>query len=130
MSDQPEPREEFTSGDLAAEFQALGKNLKRIIVDAWQSEERKNLQMELEEGLSDLGDSLKQTAQEIHDSETGQRLKAEAEDLRDRIRTGEVEEKIRNDLQSILRKMNSDLEKVAKPTTSPEEAGQDDPGKE
>jgi hypothetical protein len=128
MSETPEPQDEFKSGDLASEFQELGSNLKKIFLNAWESEERKNFQVELEEGLTDLGDSLKQTAQEIHDSETGQRVKAEAEDLRDRVRSGEVEEKIREDLLTALHKVNTELKKVSQPEPPSSETIDEDPG--
>lgn len=128
MSETTEPQDEFKSGDLASEFQELGSNLKKIFLSAWESEERKNFQVELEEGLSDLGDSLKQTAQEIHDSETGQRVKAEAEDLRDRVRSGEVEEKIREDLLTALHKVNAELKKVSQPEPPSSDTVDEDPG--
>jgi len=128
MSETPEPQDEFKSGDLASEFQELGSNLKKIFLNAWESEERKNFQVELEEGLTDLGDSLKQTAQEIHDSETGQRVKAEAEDLRDRVRSGEVEEKIREDFLTALHKVNTELKKVSQPDPPSSETIDEDPG--
>ena len=130
MSEQPEPQEGSSSGDLASEFQELGKNLKNIFVNAWESEQRKNLQKELEEGFSELGDSLKQTAEEIHDSDAGQRVKAEAEDLRDRVRSGEVETKIREDILSVLHKVNSELGKITHPEPPTDESAADDPGME
>jgi gas vesicle protein len=128
MSEQPEPQDETISGDLASEFQELGNNLRNIFVNAWESEQRKNLQQELEDGFSELGDSLKQTAEEIHDSDAGQRVKAEAEELRDRVRTGEVETKIREDILSVLHKVNSELGKIIQPEPSPGETAADDPG--
>ena len=130
MSEQPESQEGTSSGDLASEFQELGNNLKNIFVSAWESEQRKNLQKELEEGFSELGDSLKQTAEEIHDSDAGQRVKAEAEDLRDRVRSGEVETKIREDILSVLHKVNSELGKITHPEPSTDETAGDDPGME
>lgn len=130
MSEKPESQEGTISGNLASEFQELGDNLKNIFVSAWESEQRKNIQQELEDGFSELGESLKQTAEEIHDSETGQRVKAEAEDLRDRVRTGEVETKIREDILSVLHKVNSELGKITQPDPSPGETADDDPGNE
>lgn len=130
MSEQPEPQEESISGDLASEFQELGNNLKNIFVNAWESEQRKNLQQELEDGFSELGDSLKQTAEEIHDSDAGQRVKAEAEELRDRVRSGEVETKIREDILSVLHKVNSELGRITQPEPSTDETAGDDPGME
>jgi RNA polymerase-binding transcription factor DksA len=99
----------------------LGDNLKQLFVTAWESEERKNFQDELEHGLEDLGDSLKQTAKDFQDSETGQRVQAEAEDFRDRVQSGEVEEKVREDILTVLQRVNSELEKITKPEPNDQE---------
>lgn len=130
MSEQPNSQENTTSGELASEFQELGKNLKNIFVNAWESEQRKSFQKELEEGLSELGESLKQTAEEIHESEAGQRVKAEAEDLRDRVRSGEVETKIREDVLSALHKVNTELGKFSQTETSEDVSASDETGSE
>ena len=121
MSDEPQPQEDVKSQQLKSEFQLLGDNLKSFFVTAWESEERKNFQNELEDGLADLGDSLKQTAQDFQDSETGQRVKAEAKDLRERIASGEVEEKVRGDILSVLQNVNAELEKITKPESVDQE---------
>jgi phenylalanyl-tRNA synthetase alpha subunit len=118
MSETPEPHAEESAENLASEFQNLGDNLKRFFVNAWESEQRKTIQAEIEAGLSDLGDTLKQTAEEIQDSETGQRLKTEAIDFRDRVRDGEVEQKVRSDLTKFLQKLNKELEKAIPPEES------------
>jgi uncharacterized protein YukE len=115
MSDEPMPQEDTKSQQLKSEFEHLGDNLRQLFVSAWESEERKNFQDELERGLTDLGDSLKQTAKDFQESETGQQVKAEAEDLRDRIASGEVEQKVREDILSVLHKVNAELEKITKP---------------
>jgi ElaB/YqjD/DUF883 family membrane-anchored ribosome-binding protein len=125
MSDTPDPKSKYSTDDLSSEFQHLGENLKKVFIGAWESEERKNLQKEIGQGLADLGDSLKQTAEEIQESETGQRVVSEAEDLRDRVRSGEVEEKVRSDLQSLLHKLNEELEKVI-PSQPPTEESSDE----
>jgi gas vesicle protein len=130
MSDIPDPQEEQTPENLASEFQNLGDNLKKMFLGAWESEQRKNLQKEIEEGLAGLGNSLKQTANEIQESETGQRVKSEAEDLRDRVRSGEVETKIRSDLQSVLHNLNKELEKVIRTAPPSEESGEEEAGDE
>jgi hypothetical protein len=128
MVDTPEPNDKEARYNLASEFHNLGENLKKIFIEAWESEERRKFQMEIEEGLSDLGDSLKQTAKEINDSETGQKVKAEAEDLRDRIQSGEVADKIHQDLLSVLKKVNAELEKAVPSEPSSSETDVDGPG--
>jgi hypothetical protein len=105
------------SSDVASGFRTLGNNLKNIFQQAWESEERKNLQNEIEIGLSNLGKTLDEAAQEFRESEAGQRLETEAKDFRDRVRSGEVETKMRDDLATILQKVNYELEKILKPKT-------------
>jgi hypothetical protein len=105
MSDEPMPQEDTKSQQLKSEFEHLGDNLRQLFVSAWESEERKNFQDELERGLTDLGDSLKQTAKDFQESETGQQVKA----------SGEVEQKVREDILSVLHKVNAELEKITKP---------------
>jgi hypothetical protein len=122
MSDKPDPNEESLPENLASEFQNLGDNLKKIIIGAWESEQRQNLQRDIEDGLAGLGDTLKQTANQIQESETGQRFQSEAEDLRDRVQSGEVETKIRSDLGSVLHKLNIELEKVIPPAPAADES--------
>ena len=112
MSDSPDPKPDVSAEDLASEFHNLGANLKRFFVNAWESEQRKTIQSEIEAGLNDVGDTLKTTANEFQESETGQRIITEAEDFRDRVRDGDVEQKVRSDLTNMLQKLNSELEKV------------------
>ena len=118
MSEPQEPKIDQSAEDLAAEFHNLGDNLKNFFVNAWESEQRKAIQSEIEAGLSDISDTLRKTSDEIQQSETGQRIKTEAVDFRDRVRDGEVEEKVRSDLTKFLQKLNSELEKVIPPKDS------------
>ncbi len=130
MSDTPDPKDEYKADDLASEFHHLGDNLKKIFIGAWESEQRKNLQNDIEEGLAELSKSLKQTANEIQESETGQKVKSEAEDLRDRVRSGEAEKKIRSDLRTVLHKLNTELETVIPAAQPAEESGDEETGDE
>jgi hypothetical protein len=125
MTDTPESNRDQARQNLASEFHNLGENLKKMFINAWESEERKIFQKELEEGLNDVGDSLKQTAQEFKDSESGQKMRAEAEELRDRIQSGEVAEKIHQDLIAVLQKVNAELEKsVPSEPAAPDSEGE------
>lgn len=128
MVETPEPNDTEGRNNIASEFHNLGENLKKIFIEAWESEERRKFQREIEEGLTDLGDSLKQTVKEINESETGQKVKAEAEDLRDRVQSGEVAEKIHQDLLSVLQKVNAELEKAVPSEPSTSESDVDEPG--
>lgn len=105
-------------GDLSAEFLKLGQNLKQAAEAAWESPEGQRLRGEIKAGLRALETGLNQAAVEVTTGQTGQKLKAEAADFSARVRSGEVETKLRQDLLSALKSINSHLDQAAgKPTT-------------
>ena len=112
-----------TEGDFASEFRELGKNLSEALRTAWGSEERKKLQQEIKVGLKDLGDSLNRAAGDISQSQVAQNLKADAQDLRKRVQSGELEAQVRADLLAALRSVNNQLEQLfsRQPPTKPGE---------
>lgn len=113
MSETNSEGGEKNTSDIAGEFRELGKNLQSLIRSVWESDERKKFQEELQEGLSELGSMVNETASELRNSQTGQRLKDDVEDFRQRVRSGEVENKVREEILSALRIVNSELEKVS-----------------
>ena len=96
-------------GDLGDELRALGDNLRTVFQAAWASDDRQRLQSDLEAGLDELGTSLRSAAKEFGESETGKRLKEEVRDLGQRLHSGEIESKARQDLTDLLRKLNQEL---------------------
>jgi hypothetical protein len=105
-------------GDLLDEFRQLGRNLAAAARSAWQSEESQKLRNELRVGLAALEAGLKQASAEVTSGETGQRIKAEVNDFSERVRSGQVESRLRDDLLAALRKVNSELEKATRPAES------------
>lgn len=120
---EEEAREEATPGDLAGEFRKLGENMKDLLLAAWESEERKNLQSEIESGLKELNASLRQTASEFEQSPSGQKLKTEVNELRDRMRAGEVQEDLRQELVAVLQRINTELRKARRSQPGEPESG-------
>jgi hypothetical protein len=108
MNDEP-----GSEGNLTDEFRTLGRNLLNTLHAAWERPERKNLQQEIENGLSELMDTLKSEAGNIASSPTGQKVKTEAEDLRQRVQTAEVDTAIRSELLKALQTVNAELKKAA-----------------
>jgi hypothetical protein len=103
-------------GDLLNE---LGKNLRQMLQSAWESEERRKLQQEIEVGLANLGESLSEAARDFSDSPTGQSLKEDVKDIQERWRTGEVQSKAHNDIMDALRKVNTELQKATQKNPPP-----------
>jgi chemotaxis protein histidine kinase CheA len=108
MNDNPNSEENLTD-----EFRSLGQNLLETLHAAWERPERKKLQQELEDGLSELVNTLKTEADTFASSSTAQKVKTEAEDLRQRVQTGEVDTAIRSELLKVLQTVNAELKKAA-----------------
>ena len=127
MTDPSQSNNQVPGEDLTDEFRNLGNNLKNIIQNVWESAERKNLQQEIVAGIDELGKSLNQTFNEIKDSPAGQQFKEDARDLHERVRSGEVETKMRSELFTILQQVNAELQKVVtpKPDSSQESSKED-----
>lgn len=106
-----EPNENISS--LRDEFRNLGSHLKALIQSAWESEERKNLQQELEGGMQELGNALNDMAADFQTGETGQKIRQEVDEFSARVRSGEVEDKARSEILKALKQLNAELEKVA-----------------
>ena len=118
MTDQntpvsPEPN------DLLDELHTLGDNLRAMIASAWGSTERRRLQQDLEEGLTDIKSSLNQAASDFQSSPTGQTIKEELSDLNERLRTGEVESAVRREVLNALRMANEGLKKASEQIKNP-----------
>jgi hypothetical protein len=106
MTDQPPPPPE---NDIADELKNLGQNLKNIVQAAWESDERRKLQEDIQKGLTELQHAVRDFAE----GPTGQKLKSEVDDLGQRLRTGEVETKLRTEVLAAIRALNAELTKAA-----------------
>lgn len=109
MTEIPPPEE-----NLSDEFRDLGKNLVKILQNAWDRPERRKLQQELESGLSEMADTLKREAKSAAESPTGQRIRSDLDDLGEKVRSGQVETKVRDELLSALKTVNAELDKVSR----------------
>jgi len=99
--------------DLGEEFRSLGDNLKQVLQEAWRSEERIRLQQEVETGLSDAAAALRAAAADFEQSSAGQHLKAEMQDIGEKMREGRLPDDVRRELVDMLRKLNDELKAAA-----------------
>lgn len=107
MTDNPRPE-----GNLEDEFQVLGKNLLAAMRAAWDTPERKRVQEELITGLNGLGATLKNEADNFAGSPAGQKIKTGVEQVGERLRSVETQEKVRQELLNALKTANTELQKV------------------
>lgn len=104
MSEDPNPQSDITS-----QFQELGENIKNFFHTAWESEESQKFRDELQNGLNEFGKATNEAVDEFKTSETGQKFKAEAEDFKNRVEMGEVEQKAREEISKVLSFINTEL---------------------
>jgi hypothetical protein len=108
MSEE-QPQEE----KLGEAFRNLGKNIVDVFRAAWESPERKNLQEELESGLNEFSNSIKKEVDEFAATPTGQQIKSDVESIKESIRSGETEAKVRSEVLNALRIVNTQLERIS-----------------
>jgi len=125
MSDNNPKDSTSASGNISDQLNELGKNLRQVLQSAWQSEERKKLQNEIEEGLKEMSASLNQAAQDFSSTPAGKTISDDVKDFQERWRTGQVQSKARSEIMDALRKVNDELQKVVKRNAPPPE---DKPG--
>ena len=110
---------ENSQPDLSSQFQELGENIKTMFQSAWESEDAQQLKEELRTGFSELGKAATQAIEDFNMSEAGQTLKTEAEDLKTRVQSGEMESKARQEISKALEMMNAELQKAINSFTPP-----------
>lgn len=112
MSEKPQP-------DVASQFRELGENLKNIFKTAWESEEAQKLKEELKNGLDELGNATTEAVEDFKVSEAGQKLKTEAQDIKARVESGELEAKTREEISNSLDLINAELQKAIASFSTP-----------
>ncbi len=105
--------------DIGEQLKELGKNLREALRAAWEGEERRKLQQEIEVGLANLRDSLSEAAQDFSNSPTGQNLREDMNDLRNRWQSGEMGRKVQSEVAEALRTVNSELKKATQKNPPP-----------
>jgi ElaB/YqjD/DUF883 family membrane-anchored ribosome-binding protein len=119
MSDSNPKDGSAMNDNISDQLNQLGKNLRQILQSVWQSDERKKLQSEIQEGLKGMRDSLNQTAQEFSSTPTGKTISDDVKDFQERWRSGEVQSKARSEIMDALHKVNEELQKAAQKNAPP-----------
>jgi hypothetical protein len=83
-SDQTES-EQSLSDDLFQELTVLGSRFVTVVQSAWDSEERKQIQDDLKEGLSSVAESLEEGFQKVVDNEQAKDVIDKADGVADSV---------------------------------------------
>jgi hypothetical protein len=113
---------------LRKEFESLGRNLVEALRSAWEAPESRRLREEVSSGLNDLGSTLKREADNLASSPAAQKVQTSVGEVGEKLRSNEVQEKVRHELIDALQTVNSELQKVIdRWSDSPAAAGSDSP---
>ncbi|HOA23103.1 MAG TPA: hypothetical protein PK801_13560 [Aggregatilineales bacterium] len=122
-------RPEDTSGaerpeaeSIVAEFAALGKRFGEAIQQAWNSEERYQLQEDLKEGLDRFAKEVDEAIKGLRKSEVAQKVEAGAQQAAESVKSGKVGNEVRRATITALRSLSEALERMAASFTPREEA--------
>ncbi len=114
----PVEEEEITkadvqSPDVAEELREFGKQFADTIRTAWNSAERQRLETELRDGMRSFADEVDKAIQEIRKSPAADRVKSEAEYVRERVEISDVGHKARAGVATGLQRLSEQLAKLA-----------------
>ncbi len=102
--------EKKSINEIGNEFEKLGENIRQAVQGAWESEERKRIGNDIHDGLVEIGAAFTRLGEEIVESPEVQRVREDVDDFSERIQSGEVAQKISDDLVSLLQTINQKLE--------------------
>lgn len=115
--------EERHEEGLSEAFRRLGQNLAETIKSAHDSPEARKLRSEVEEGLGEVRTAINQASDDFRASPTHQRLQEDVEEFADRVQSGELAQKAREELLHVINLVNSELKGVQERWASVEEQG-------
>ncbi len=101
------------AGEVVDALRDLGRQFAETIQTAWNSQERKQFEQEVREGVRRFGDEVNKVFNEAKESPTAQKVKEEASEVRIKVESGEVTHKVRGGLVEGLRWLSQELERLA-----------------
>ncbi len=109
--------EKKSKDQIGNEFEKLGENIRQAVQGVWESDERKRIGKEIHDGLIEIGTALTRLGEEFIESPGVQRVREDVDDFSESLQSGEVAQKINDDLVSLLQTINQKLETHGKGQT-------------
>ncbi len=97
---------------LREQFETLGRNLVEALRTAWEAPESRRAREEVITGLNDLGTTLKREAENLAAHPVAQKVQKNVGEVGEKLRTPEVQEKVRKEMIGALQTVNTELQKV------------------
>lgn len=114
--------EKAQTGDISDALRNLGQQFVNTIQTAWDSEERKEVEEELRDGMQQFAAEVDKAFKQVKGSPAGKRAQEEAAEFKDSIDKGEFAPKMQNSLVQGLQWLSDELGKLADQFTAPEKS--------
>ncbi len=101
------------TGELTEELNRLVESFSRAMQAAWRSDQRKQLQTTLNEGLTSLVNNVERVITDFSESEQGQEVREQAERVVERVRSSKVAADIQDGLTQGLRTVAEEVREFA-----------------
>lgn len=113
--------------DLRDEFKKLGENMHIALKEAWESEERRRVSDEIQKAFQEIGEALSEGVERLAARPEAQKLREEVDELAERVRSGEVADRMRSDLIGVLKRLNAQIETLAQKLEQDDEGDDERP---
>lgn len=106
--------------DVAEALRDLGRQFAETIQAAWNSQERRELEAEVREGVQHFSEEVQRVFKDAKESPAAKRVKEEADEVKTRVESGEAAQKARSGFVEGLHWLSQELEKLAQQFSSPQ----------
>lgn len=106
--------------DVSEALRDLGRQFAETMQAAWNSQERRELESEVREGVQHFSEEVQRVFKDAKESPAAKRVKEEAEDVKARVESGDVTQKARSGFVEGLRWLSQELEKLAQQFSAPQ----------
>ncbi|MDT8306726.1 MAG: hypothetical protein RRC07_12390 [Anaerolineae bacterium] len=99
--------------DVTVALRDLGRQFASTIQAAWNSQERREFEGDVREGIDQFAAEVRKAFREIKESGTAQRVREEADEAKERVERADLAQKARNGLVEGLDRLSQELGKLA-----------------
>lgn len=111
--------------DVSEALRDLGRQFAETIQSAWNSQERREFEREVREGIEHFGDEMNRVFREARESEAAQKVREEAEEVKTKVETKEFSRKARASLVDGLTWLSQEMAKLAEQFSPTEKQPED-----
>lgn len=110
---EPTPGSEHRHDDIGDELNRLAESFGRAVRAAWNSEQRHQVEADLNRGLRSLVENVESILKQFNESEQGQELKEQAGRVVEKVRTSKVTAELKEGLTKGLHTVAAEMQEFA-----------------